>query len=132
MPTDVAHCQKEWETEKSATGSKINDGKNSISMEIAEEKSAKKRFRQSYAIASFPDEVQLCVSGIPGAGYGVCAKRHIPVGTWIGPYEGRRVSPDCLTSDLDTSYMWEVRVVILLSYLVSFLLYQSKKLMTLE
>ena len=59
-------------------------------------------------MGSFPDEVKLCISGIPGAGYGVCAKQHIPVGTWIGPYEGKHVSIDDVTSDMDTSYMWEV------------------------
>ena len=62
----------------------------------------------SYAIASFPEEVQLCVSSIPGAGCGVCAKQHIPVGTWIGPYEGKLVKCDEIKPTTDTSYMWEV------------------------
>lgn len=62
----------------------------------------------SYAIASFPEEVQLCVSSIPGAGCGVCAKQHIPVGTWIGPYEGKHVKCDDIKPNTDTSYMWEV------------------------
>lgn len=62
----------------------------------------------SYAIASFPEEVQLCVSSIPGAGCGVCAKQHIPVGTWIGPYEGKLVKYDDVKPNTDTSYMWEV------------------------
>lgn len=62
----------------------------------------------SYAIASFPEEVQLCVSSIPGAGCGVCAKQHIPVGTWIGPYEGKHVKCDDVKPNTDTSYMWEV------------------------
>lgn len=77
-------------------------------METGYRKSPKANVKLSYAVASFPDEVKLCVSGIPGAGYGVCAKQHIPVGTWIGPYEGKRVSIDDVTSDTDTSYMWEV------------------------
>ena len=76
-------------------------------MEIGNRKSTKNA-KLSYAVASFPDEVKLCVSGIPGAGYGVCAKQHIPVGTWIGPYEGKRLSINDVTSDKDTSYMWEV------------------------
>lgn len=62
----------------------------------------------SYAIASFPEEVQLCVSSIPGAGCGVCAKQHIPVGTWIGPYEGKHVKCDDVKPNTDTSYMWEI------------------------
>ena len=70
----------------------------------------------SYAIASFPEEVQLCVSSIPGAGCGVCAKQHIPVGTWIGPYEGKLVKCDEIKPTTDTSYMWEV-----LSYICVFL-----------
>ena len=66
-----------------------------------------KDLRITYAITSFPDEVQLCMSSIPGEGHGVCAKQHIPVGTWIGPYEGRRVRPDDVTPNMNTSYMWE-------------------------
>ena len=65
--------------------------------------------RLTNAIRSFPDEVQLCMSSIPGASYGVCAKEHIPLGTWIGPYEGRRITPQRLTPDIDSSYLWEVR-----------------------
>ena len=57
---------------------------------------------------SFPDEVQLCVSSIPGALYGVCAKQHIPLGTWIGPYEGKRITPQRLTPDIDSDHLWEV------------------------
>lgn len=63
----------------------------------------------SYAVASFPDEVTLCLSSIPGTNFGVCAKQHIPVGTWIGPYEGKRISIDDVTVDMNTSHMWEVR-----------------------
>jgi len=64
--------------------------------------------RLTNAIRSFPDEVQLCASSIPGASYGVCAKEHIPLGTWIGPYEGRRLSPRNLSPDIDTEYLWEI------------------------
>ena len=56
----------------------------------------------------FPDEVKLCTSSVPGAGLGVCASRPIPLGTWIGPYEGQVVRRDELTEDTDTKYMWEV------------------------
>ena len=76
-------------------------------METGQKKSARNA-KLSYAVASFPDEVKLCLSGIPGEGYGVCAKQHIPVGTWIGPYEGKYLSTDIVTPDIDTSYMWEV------------------------
>ena len=62
------------------------------------------------AIKSFPEEVELCRSSIPGAGYGVCTKRAIPLGTWIGPYEGRRLSAQEIVPGQDTSYMWEVRL----------------------
>lgn len=57
---------------------------------------------------SFPDVVQLCKSSIPGKKYGVAAKQHIPVGTWIGPYEGKRINPDEINPNMDSSYLWEV------------------------
>lgn len=60
------------------------------------------------AVESFPNEVGLCISGIPGAGYGVCAKQTIPLGTWIGPYEGELLRPEEVLPGVDASYMWEV------------------------
>lgn len=60
------------------------------------------------ALRSLPPEVGLCTSSIPGAGCGICAKRKIPVGAWIGPYEGNFVKPEELSPTTDTSYMWEV------------------------
>lgn len=33
----------------------------------------------------------------------------IPEGTWMGPYQGTLVLPSDVTSEVDTSYMWEVR-----------------------
>ena len=64
--------------------------------------------RVTYAVASFPPEVQLCESSIPGHLYGVSARQFIPVGTWIGPYEGIRVSAEDVHEGMDLSYMWEV------------------------
>ena len=64
----------------------------------------------SNAVKSFPEEVELCRSTIPGAGYGVCTKKMIPLGTWIGPYEGRRLKAEEFVPGQDTSYMWEVCV----------------------
>jgi hypothetical protein len=64
--------------------------------------------RVTYAVASFPPEVRLCESSIPGHFYGVCARHFIPVGTWIGPYEGVRVSAEDIYEGMDMSYMWEV------------------------
>lgn len=61
-----------------------------------------------YALKSFPSEVCLCKSGIPGAGYGVCSRQFIPTGTWIGPYEGVKVKPDQVVFGTDASYMWEI------------------------
>ena len=65
--------------------------------------------RLTNAIRSFPDEVHLCRSSIPGAGYGVCAKEYIPLGTWIGPYEGSRLPARNFPSNYETGYLWEVR-----------------------
>lgn len=64
--------------------------------------------RLTNAIRSFPDEVHLCRSSIPGAGYGVCAKEHIPLGTWIGPYEGSRLPARNFPSNYETGYLWEI------------------------
>ncbi|XP_029196546.2 putative histone-lysine N-methyltransferase PRDM6 isoform X1 [Acropora muricata] len=64
--------------------------------------------RLSLPLKSLPPEVELCVSSIPGEGYGVCAKRSIPVGAWIGPYEGKYLRPEDLPLFADTSYMWEI------------------------
>ncbi|XP_078367928.1 putative histone-lysine N-methyltransferase PRDM6 [Oculina patagonica] len=60
------------------------------------------------ALKSLPPEVCLCASSVTGTGYGICAKRTIPVGAWIGPYEGTFVKPEELSSATDTSYMWEI------------------------
>jgi len=60
------------------------------------------------ALKSLPPEVDLCASSVPGTGYGICAKRAIPVGAWIGPYEGTFMKPEELSSVTDTSYMWEI------------------------
>ena len=63
---------------------------------------------QSNALKSLPPELCLCVSSIPGAKFGVCTRKHIPGGTWIGPFVGKRVRPDELAPGTDTSQMWEV------------------------
>ena len=67
------------------------------------------RFHTSKAMRSLPQEVSLCRSSVPGAEFGVCTRRHIPAGTWIGPFEGKRLQPDDVKTDMDTSFMWEVR-----------------------
>lgn len=66
---------------------------------------------KSYAISTFPDEVGLCISTLPLAGYGVFARHFIPVGTWIGPYEGKKISVEegmKLCKQSDASFLWEV------------------------
>lgn len=67
-----------------------------------------KSFHTSKAITSLPREVCLCKSSVPGAEFGVCTRRHIPAGTWIGPFEGKRVQPSDVKAGMDTSFMWEV------------------------
>ena len=71
--------------------------------------SDRQKVKSTYAVKSFPDEAELCWSSIPGAGYGVSAKVAIPVGTWIGPYEGKLITMDDVSAGIDTSYLWEVR-----------------------
>ena len=75
-----------------------------------EEPELKSKEHATYAVASFPPEVQLCPSSIPGHFYGVCARQFIPVGTWIGPYEGVRVAAEDVHEGMDMSYMWEVHI----------------------
>ncbi|XP_035666531.1 putative histone-lysine N-methyltransferase PRDM6 isoform X1 [Branchiostoma floridae] len=61
-----------------------------------------------YAVTSLPDEVTLCHSSIPGEGYGICATRTIPVGTWIGPYEGVRMRSGEIPCAVKTTHFWEM------------------------
>lgn len=68
------------------------------------------------SILKFPDEVCLCTSSIPCVGYGVCARKRIPAGTWIGPYEGKLVRPEDIKVETETEYMWEVGTSILSTY----------------
>jgi len=65
---------------------------------------------ENATILKFPDEVCLCTSSIPCVTYGVCARKRILAGTWIGPYEGKLVRPEDINKDTDTQYMWEVRM----------------------
>ena len=62
-----------------------------------------------YSLSSFPTEFGLCKSGIPGATFGVYAKVMIPLGTWIGPYEGK-VSVPQAEEDQDDQ-LWEVTAI---------------------
>ena len=59
-------------------------------------------------IKSIPSQLHLCYSSVPGAGFGICATDVIPSGTWIGPYEGKRVSIEEIGSMFDTRHVWEV------------------------
>lgn len=63
---------------------------------------------RSGAVRSLPPEVSFCRSSVPAAVFGVCTRKHIPVGTWIGPFEGKRIRPDEVKPGMDTAYMWEV------------------------
>eukprot|EP00111_Clytia_hemisphaerica_P015806 TCONS_00046675-protein len=66
---------------------------------------------KSYAISTFPDEVGLCVSTIPMSGYGVFARLFIPLGTWIGPYEGKKISVDDgmkMVGKGEGNFLWEI------------------------
>lgn len=64
--------------------------------------------RVSYAVKSLPPECKFGVSYSAGEGCGVYTNQPIPTGTWIGPFEGRRIRPSDVTSEMDTSHMWEV------------------------
>ena len=59
-----------------------------------------------------PAELTVRPSSIPNAGLGVFAKRFILRGVKVGPYEGKHVWKDQVDEGTDTSYMWEVRVLV--------------------
>ena len=56
----------------------------------------------------YPPGMLPCTSSVPCSHSGVYCSRFIPVGTWIGPFEGEVVRPDELTADRDNGHMWEV------------------------
>ena len=66
----------------------------------------------SKQFTSVPVPKQLTVkpSSIPEAGMGVYAKEYIPKGTRCGPYKGTIVDKMDVGADVDTAYMWEVRL----------------------
>ena len=65
--------------------------------------------QKSYAITTFPDEVGLCISSLQLAGFGVFARHFIPLGTWIGPYEGHKISvEEGINRPQQQNFMWEV------------------------
>ena len=66
-----------------------------------------------HVIKDIPAQVQLCYSGIPAAGFGVCAKQTMVSRTWIGPYTGKLVSAEDMASVTDTKHVWEVRNILL-------------------
>lgn len=65
------------------------------------------KMRLTYAVKSLPSACKFCLSSA-GEGYGVYTNQNIPLGTWIGPYEGRRIRPTDVTPNMDTSHMWEI------------------------
>lgn len=69
-----------------------------------------KALQESRAVRSLPPEVSFCRSSVPGTELGVSTRKHLPAGTWIGPFEGRRIRPEEVKLGMDTSYMWEVGV----------------------
>ena len=68
----------------------------------------------------YPQGMLPCESSIPGSRVGVCCSRHIPVGTWIGPYEGEVIRPEELTANRDNSHMWEVSYVMSSAHEIAF------------
>ena len=60
-------------------------------------------------------------SNIPHAGLGVFATRHFAIGSTFGPYKGDKIKGNVPQSGLDTSYMWEVRCILVeFGYLFNF------------
>jgi len=55
-----------------------------------------------------PDGVALCISSIPGAIFGACSLKDIPVGTWFGPFEGKLVRRNEVIGGSMSESMWEI------------------------
>ena len=66
-----------------------------------------------------PDGIALCISSIPGARFGACSLKNIPVGTWFGPFEGKLVRPNESICGANSEFMWEVRGFITAIYIFS-------------
>jgi len=60
------------------------------------------------AFVSLPEQVTIAPSSIPGVQLGVFSTCWIKEGTQMGPYTGRIVKIEELSSDVDNSLMWEV------------------------
>uniref|UniRef100_A0A8C4QCT0 PR/SET domain 6 n=1 Tax=Eptatretus burgeri TaxID=7764 RepID=A0A8C4QCT0_EPTBU len=60
--------------------------------------------------AELPRELCLCTSSVPGAGLGLCAAQRLSSGTWLGPFDGARVSVERVRSASlrNTRHLWEV------------------------
>ena len=54
------------------------------------------------------------MSTMPVSGYGVFARHFIPCGTWIGPYEGKKIPVAEGLKQIasgDAPFLWEVSAV---------------------
>ena len=60
------------------------------------------------AIKSLPENLYVKNSLIPNAGSGVFTKVKLDMNTRFGPYKGKKVDPEYLEDDMNTTYMWEV------------------------
>lgn len=60
-------------------------------------------------IFKFLDEVCLCIFSIFCVGYGVCVRKRIFVGIWIGFYEGKFVWLEDIKVEIEMEYMWGVK-----------------------
>ncbi len=67
---------------------------------------------KSYTSVTVPCGFTVKTSSLTGAGLGVFAVEDIPKGVRFGPYEGMRVLKSDLIDTCDTSYMWEVGIII--------------------
>ena len=65
------------------------------------------------SIASLPEGLEIRESNICDAGMGVFATEHFQVGSVFGPYTGMKMKPNIPKNMIDTTYMWEVRYIII-------------------
>ncbi|XP_031569067.1 uncharacterized protein LOC116303633 [Actinia tenebrosa] len=86
-------------------------GKRKLGVAIDSDKTINESANQkiSKITKDMPNIVRLCLSSIPsGTGYGIQATETIPIGAWIGPYQGNFVEPNKASGMVDSSYLWEI------------------------
>ena len=77
-------------------------------MHVIEDRREVENANLTAAVSSLPTILSISQSSIPGAGFGVFSNSQIEKGVRFGPYKGKKTGWEHITSETNTSYMWEV------------------------